>query len=173
MKPSAYVRRVFMRIFPDFATAEEVNNVGFRLCQRHSLNPHTVFKAVFERGAMNIMGLYRGQSATYLLMILWDYLKQSEKARIDLTCLVKRISKILNEVKNMKTTGELRKCLAQVLVDARDGKLSGDALRGVIGAANQINMSLSAEIKMRHQLQSEGIALTGLGNMPIGNSEGD
>ena len=99
-------------------------------------------------------------------------MKISERAKINIECLIDRVSKFLNEVKDMKTTGELRRCLAQVLNDARDGKLSGDALRGVIGAANQINASLSAEIKMRRQLQSEGISLTGLGDMPIGNSEG-
>lgn len=54
---------------------------------------------------------------------------------------------------------------------ARDGRLSGDALRGVIGCANQINISLLTETKMRAQLAREGIATGALGDMPLGKEE--
>ena len=67
----------------------------------------------------------------------------------------------------MKTTGELRKNLAECFVMARDGKLSGDALRGVIGCANQINSSLAIEIKARAQLQREGGSAKSFGEMEI------
>ena len=56
----------------------------------------------------------------------------------------------------METTGELRRELAKCFCLARDGKLSGDALRGVISTANQINSSLAIEIKLRAQLGREG-----------------
>ncbi len=67
----------------------------------------------------------------------------------------------------MKTTGELRKELAHCFEMARDGKLSGDSLRGVIGCANQINISLQAEIKARTQLLREGVATGSFGSMPL------
>lgn len=67
----------------------------------------------------------------------------------------------------MKTTGELRAELAKCFVLARDGALSGDALRGVIGCANQINISLATEIKARAQLAREGVASVALGDMNI------
>lgn len=67
----------------------------------------------------------------------------------------------------MKTTGELRKSLAECFAMARDGKLSGDALRGVIGCANQINSSLAIEIKARAQLQREGGNAKSFGEMNI------
>lgn len=67
----------------------------------------------------------------------------------------------------MKTTGELRKNLAKCFHEALAGRLSGDALRGVIGCANQINSSLAIEIKARAQLQKEGIAANALGEMAL------
>lgn len=67
----------------------------------------------------------------------------------------------------MNTTGELRKSLAECFIQARAGNLSGDALRGVIGCANQINISLATEIKARQQLGREGVALGSFGDMPI------
>lgn len=71
----------------------------------------------------------------------------------------------------MDTTGELRKELAKCFVLAREGKLSGDGLRGVIGCANQITLNIQAESKMRAQLIREGAAASSLGNMPLGPSQ--
>jgi len=68
----------------------------------------------------------------------------------------------------MKTTGEFRKELTNCFLMARDGKLSGDALRGVIGCANQINISLSVEMKSRAQLSKEGIVTGAMGEMLLG-----
>ena len=67
----------------------------------------------------------------------------------------------------MKTTGELRKELARCFALARDGQLSGDALRGVVGCANQINTSIAVEIKARTQFVREGASATAFGDMPL------
>lgn len=71
----------------------------------------------------------------------------------------------------MKTTGDLRRELAKCFALSRDNQLTGDALRGVIGCANQINSSLAIEAKMRAQLQREGVAADALGDLPIGNHD--
>ena len=71
----------------------------------------------------------------------------------------------------MKTTGELRAALADCFNDARKGMLSGDALRGVIGCANQINTSLAVEIKARAQLAKEGVSAAALGDMNLGQGK--
>lgn len=69
----------------------------------------------------------------------------------------------------MKTTGELRAALADCFRAARDGKLSGDGLRGVIGCANQINASLAVEIKARAQLAREGMKVGAMGDLRLGD----
>jgi hypothetical protein len=67
----------------------------------------------------------------------------------------------------MKTTSELRKNLAECFMLARDGKLSGDALRGVIGCANQINTSIAVETKARAQAMREGAMTKAFGDMEL------
>ena len=67
----------------------------------------------------------------------------------------------------MKTTSDLRKSLAECFILARDGKLSGDALRGVIGCANQINTSIAVETKARAQAIREGATTKAFGEMEI------
>lgn len=71
----------------------------------------------------------------------------------------------------MHTMGDLRKELAKCFMLAKDGMLSGDSLRGVIGCANQINTSLAVEIKMRTQLHREGVATGPFGDMKIYNED--
>jgi hypothetical protein len=71
----------------------------------------------------------------------------------------------------MKTTGDLRRELAKCFAMARDGNLSGDALRGVIGCANQINSSIAVEMKARIQLQREGMHTGAFGEMSIGGDD--
>lgn len=68
----------------------------------------------------------------------------------------------------MNTTGDLRKELAAAFIMAREGRLSGDALRGVIGCANQITTSISVEIKARAQLTREGAHVGAFGDMTLG-----
>lgn len=67
----------------------------------------------------------------------------------------------------MKTTGELRAALADAFVKARAGELSGDAMRGMIGAANQINTSLAIELKAQNMTARVGGTPTQLGMMRI------
>ena len=73
----------------------------------------------------------------------------------------------------MKTTGELRRELANCFAKARNGELSGDALRGVIGCANQITSSIAVEVKARAQLAKEGVHANALGEMSLGNLSTD
>lgn len=68
----------------------------------------------------------------------------------------------------IKTTGDLRSQLAECFALSRNGMLSGDALRGVIGCANQINTSIAVEMKMRAQLVREGVSAGTFGDMSIG-----
>lgn len=67
----------------------------------------------------------------------------------------------------MKTTSDLRKSLAECFEMAKNGNLSGDALRGVIGCANQINASIAVEIKARAQASREGNSVGAFGEMEI------
>lgn len=67
----------------------------------------------------------------------------------------------------MKSTGELRKELADCLKLAKKGVLHGEALKGVIGCANQINASLNAETKARIQFKREGLDYGNYGSMRI------
>ncbi len=67
----------------------------------------------------------------------------------------------------INTTGEFRRELVNVFFEAKNGKISGDALRGVIGAANQINTSLAIEIKMAGLAKRNGVAPLSLGAVPI------
>jgi hypothetical protein len=76
-------------------------------------------------------------------------------------------SEIIRRSDDMKTTGELRARLAECFEQAASGNLSGDALRGVIGCANQINTSLAVEIKARAQLAREGVSCSALGDLPL------
>jgi hypothetical protein len=67
----------------------------------------------------------------------------------------------------MNTTGDLRRELSKCFELARDGKLAGDALRGVIGCANQINKNLDCELRFRVHLHKVGVAPGGFGSMPL------
>lgn len=68
----------------------------------------------------------------------------------------------------MNTTGELRAELAKCFAMAREGALTGDQLRGVIGCANQINTSLAVEVRLRAQLVREGAVTGTFGDMTLG-----
>jgi hypothetical protein len=67
----------------------------------------------------------------------------------------------------MRTTTDLRKSLAEAFALAKDGKLAGDALRGVIGCANQININIATEAKARAQLLREGSAVGPFGDFKL------
>lgn len=67
----------------------------------------------------------------------------------------------------MKTASDLRSELVKCFFMCRDGSMSGDALRGVIGCANQINISLNTEMKYRLMQERAGQKLDSFGEMPI------
>lgn len=71
----------------------------------------------------------------------------------------------------MKTTGNLRAELAKCFELAKNGELAGDALRGVVGCANQINSSLAIEMKARAQLIKEQGSAEAIGEMRLGAQE--
>ena len=71
----------------------------------------------------------------------------------------------------INTTGDLRKELSECFALAREGMLSGDALRGVIGCANQINTSIAVEMKTRTQLLREGVSTGVFGSLELGDSQ--
>lgn len=70
----------------------------------------------------------------------------------------------------IKTTGSLRKELADCLIKARDGQLDADAVRGVVAAANAINQSIAIETKARRQLLDEQRIMPDFGALPIGDT---
>ena len=67
----------------------------------------------------------------------------------------------------MKTTGEFRAALIDAFVKARSGDLSSEAMRGMIGAANQINTSLAIELKAQSMAARNGTNATALGAMKL------
>ncbi len=54
----------------------------------------------------------------------------------------------------MKDTKALRKFLAETMTMIRDGDVSPSDGRNIVGAANQINLSMSAELK-KQKLDAE------------------
>jgi hypothetical protein len=70
----------------------------------------------------------------------------------------------------MVTTGELRKELARLLIQVRDGKLTGEQIRGVVGVANQITASMSVEMRARHAAEKIGDQVLAFGDMRIDGS---
>jgi len=69
--------------------------------------------------------------------------------------------------KNM-TTGEFREKLLDCFELAMLGKLSSDQIRGVISTSNQINASLSAEIRLRSLEIKAGNNVAELGDVRLG-----
>ena len=64
-------------------------------------------------------------------------------------------------------TRDLRTKLMNVLDDIHEGKISPADGRNVVGAANQINISLSNELKSMRMEFDLGKKVTALGSMPI------
>lgn len=86
--------------------------------------------------------------------------------------LLEKKSPINNEgeiamAKNL-TTGEFREKLLDCFELAMLGKLSSDQIKGVIGTSNQINASLSAEIKLRALELKAGSSVGELGEVKLG-----
>ena len=67
----------------------------------------------------------------------------------------------------IKTTGELREFLANMLIGIRDGQIEVDKAARMIKTAAQINESFYSEIKVAKVRLEAGQALTDLGRLPI------
>jgi len=68
----------------------------------------------------------------------------------------------------IKTTGELRDFLAEMMVDVKNGSLDLDKARNITKLAGQINESFYAEIKVAKIRAEAGEVMTGLGAMIVG-----
>lgn len=67
----------------------------------------------------------------------------------------------------IKTTGDLREFLTEVMEEVRDAKLTVDRASSVIKAAAQINESFYSEIKTKVLEKKLGNAVKDIGQLPI------
>ena len=78
----------------------------------------------------------------------------------------------MNDISNInldiRTTGQHRELLIACLGLAVRGQLSNLQTKGIIGCSNQINQSLSAEIRMRQAVLKSGQRPVGFGNLELG-----
>jgi hypothetical protein len=72
----------------------------------------------------------------------------------------------------LKTTGELREFLAQMLLGVKNGDLALDQASRITKMAAQINESFYSEIKIAKVQLEAGKAVADLGALPI-NKEGE
>lgn len=78
------------------------------------------------------------------------------------------MSDISNINLDIRTTGQHRELLIACLGLAVRGQLSNLQTKGIIGCSNQINQSLSAEIRMRQAVLKSGQRPIGFGNLELG-----
>ena len=78
------------------------------------------------------------------------------------------MSDISNINLDIRTTGQHRELLIACLGLAVRGQLSNLQTKGIIGCSNQINQSLSAEIRMRQAVLKSGQRPVGFGNLELG-----
>ena len=71
----------------------------------------------------------------------------------------------------IKTTGELRDFLANMMIGVKNGDLDLDKASRITKLAGQINESFYAEIKVAVLRTAAGEAFTKLGAMPVGKDE--
>ncbi len=67
----------------------------------------------------------------------------------------------------MKNTKELRKFLSETMVMIRDGDVSPSDGRNIVGAANQINLSMNAELKKQKLDHEMGKKVDKFGGMSL------
>lgn len=72
---------------------------------------------------------------------------------------------------SMKTTGQLREFLANMLLGVKNGDINEAAARNITKMAAQINESFYAEIKTNKVRLDAGEALRELGALPIGEEK--
>ena len=71
----------------------------------------------------------------------------------------------------IKTTGELRDFLANMMLGVKNGDLDLDKASRITQLAGQINESFYAEIKVAKVRAEAGAAMVDLGAMPVGANE--
>lgn len=74
--------------------------------------------------------------------------------------------------KKIKTTGELRDFLANMMLGVKNGDLDLDKASRITKLAGQVNESFYAEIKVASIRTAAGEELAKLGEMPIGENDG-
>lgn len=67
----------------------------------------------------------------------------------------------------LKTTGQLREFLVEMMVGVKNGILDTEKARNVTKMAAQINESFYSEIKIARVQREAGIAVSDLGDLPI------
>lgn len=67
----------------------------------------------------------------------------------------------------LKTTGQLREFLVDMMVGVKNGILDTEKARNVTKMAAQINESFYSEIKIARVQREAGIAVSDLGDLPI------
>ena len=72
---------------------------------------------------------------------------------------------------SIKTTGQLRDFLANMLVGVKNGDVKPEEARGIVKMAAQINESFYSEIKIQKVRVEAGEKLTDLGALPIGEAK--
>ena len=68
---------------------------------------------------------------------------------------------------NIKTTGDLREFLTDIMEEVRNAKLTVDRASSVIKAAAQVNESFYSEIKTKALEKKLGNQVKDIGQMPI------
>lgn len=69
--------------------------------------------------------------------------------------------------KSIKTTGELREFLVNMIVGIKDGDIKPDEARNITKLAAQINESFYSEIKIAKVQLEAGVTAAELGMLPI------
>jgi len=78
------------------------------------------------------------------------------------------MSNISNHAADISITGNHRTLLADCINKVLRGELSTLQVKAIVGFSNQINQSMSAEIRLRQALLKSGLRPVGFGNLEIG-----
>ena len=70
----------------------------------------------------------------------------------------------------IKTTGQLRDFLADLMLEVKNGAIDLDKASKITKLAGQINESFYTEIKMANVRSEAGEPTTGMGEVPIGST---
>ena len=67
----------------------------------------------------------------------------------------------------IKTTGDLRTFLTNMMIGVRDGDIKTDKASVIIKAAAQVNESFYSEVKVANTIKAAGGVASSMGNLPI------